>query len=115
MTYEPLTQVQVEMKLREIVKMQEAKSDDYDRLCLIAAEADHAYRLAKAQELLKADGGTVAERDAKALIAIQVERLEAKAACAERDACQERLRTLRSEATALVTLLAAVRDQTVAT
>ena len=109
---EPLTPHQVESKLRAVVNMMEAKAEEYERLSLIAAEAEHAYRLAKAQALVEQDGGTVAERESRALLQVDRERLTAKVSGAERDACKERLRGLHSEVTALVTLSKSVREMT---
>jgi hypothetical protein len=48
-----------------------------------AVQAEHAYRVAKAKALLSVDEGTVPEREAKALLATESDRLAAKLAGAE--------------------------------
>ena len=48
-----------------------------------AVTTEHAYRVAKAKALLAVDEGTVPEREAKALLATENERLSAKLAGAE--------------------------------
>lgn len=55
-----------------------------------AANTEHVYRVEKAKALLAIDDGTVAERDAKALLQVADQRLSAKLAEAE-------LRIVRSE------------------
>ena len=48
-----------------------------------AVNKEHAYRVAKAKALLAVDEGTVPEREAKALLETESERLSAKLAGAE--------------------------------
>ena len=48
-----------------------------------AVTKEHAYRVAKAKALLAVDEGTVPEREAKSLLAVEGERLAAKLAQAE--------------------------------
>jgi len=48
-----------------------------------AVRTEHAYRVAKAKALLAVDEGTVPEREAKALLATEQDRLAAKLAAAE--------------------------------
>jgi len=48
-----------------------------------AVTKEHAYRVAKAKALLAVDEGTVPEREAKALLATESERLAAKLAGAD--------------------------------
>jgi len=48
-----------------------------------AVTKEHAYRVAKAKALLAVDEGTVPEREARALLATESERLAAKLAAAE--------------------------------
>ena len=48
-----------------------------------AVNTEHAYRVAKAKALLAVDEGTVPEREAKALLATQEQRLAAKRAAGE--------------------------------
>ena len=48
-----------------------------------AVNTEHAYRVAKAKALLAVDEGTVPEREAKALLATQDQRLAAKRAAGE--------------------------------
>ena len=48
-----------------------------------AVKTEHAYRVAKAKALLAVDEGTVPEREAKALLATEQDRLAAKLAAAE--------------------------------
>ena len=48
-----------------------------------AVTTEHAYRVAKAKALLAVDEGTVPEREAKALLATEQDRLAAKLAAAE--------------------------------
>lgn len=69
------------------------------------AEADHAYELAHAQSYLKIREGTVAEKQAEALVMVADEKLTRRLAEAKAQACKDRLRAYESTISALQSLL----------
>jgi hypothetical protein len=82
----PVTAVMELTKLSRLLDEAGYRLKDAERK---AVNAEHTYRVAKAKALL-AQEGTVPEREAKALLAVDAERLAAKLADAE-------LRILRSD------------------
>lgn len=74
-----------------------------------AAEADVAFKLAHAKAILEVEGATVAEREAKALLACAESYALHRGADAVLLAAQEAGRSLRSQIDALRTLAASQR------
>lgn len=69
------------------------------------AKTDHAYELAHAQSYLKIREGTVAEKQAEALLIVKEEKLARRLAEAKARACKDRLKAYESTISALQSLL----------
>ena len=69
------------------------------------------YKLAHARQLLRAEGDTVSEREAEALLACADLLRERRISEAIADACRESVRSLREQLGALRSLNANVREQ----
>ena len=78
-------------------------------LLAAAAEADVRYRLAYAKALLRADGDTVGEREAAALLTVADELAERKTTEAVADVCREAVRSLRDQLSAVQSVNANAR------
>lgn len=75
------------------------------------ATKDNTYRKAKASSFLRVQGKNKEEREAKADPFFEGERLEATLAEAEKEACLEHVRSLRTQMGAIQTLVAARRHE----
>jgi hypothetical protein len=105
----PVTPHQVEAELRRLAHKLEERTDALAGLLQAGAEADVAYRLAYAKALLAAEGTTVAEREARATLATQVELTDRKTTEAVADAGREAVRSLRDQLSAVQSVNANVR------
>jgi hypothetical protein len=109
-----LTPTQCEEELRRLSHKLEERTDAFAGLLMEAAEADVRYRVEYAKALLAAEGSTVAEREARALLAVEEERLlltARKDTEAIADACREAVRSLRDQLSACQSANANVRFQ----
>ena len=104
-----ITPTEVEAELVRLADRLEHKSDELAGLLEAAAKADVAFRLAHARALLRADGDTVAEREAEATLAVEAELRERKTTEAVADACREAVRSLRDQLSAVQSVNANVR------
>jgi hypothetical protein len=106
-----LTQTAVEDELRRLIGQAEAVAHDVAARAEDAARAEHAYKVGFARALLRADG-SVAAREAQALLAVEDLHLARKVADARLLAAQETARTIRSNVDALRSLNVSVRHAT---
>lgn len=96
------------MELRtEIRQAQDSLSGALER----AVRADREYRLSRARAYLKSDGKTVSERDAEVELLVDEDRLTAKLAEGQAEACKQRLANLRQEMSALTSMVYLVRSE----
>lgn len=86
-------------------------SNKYARACREAAEKRTEYDVTWAQQLLKARGETVSERQANTTILVKDVMLAARIAEGERDALKERLRALQSVLNATQTRAAFLKEE----
>jgi hypothetical protein len=105
----PVTPAAVEAELRRLAHKLEDRTDALAGLLKTAAEADVEHKLAYAKAILKAEGGTVAEREAAATLAVEAELRDRKASEAVADACREAVRSLRDQLSAVQSVNANVR------
>ncbi len=105
----PLSDIEISAEVWRISGLLDFQVGEIAKRARAAAEADHAYKVAYAKAVLRVEGATVAERDAKALLECEQEHLDHKVADAVLLAAQEAGRSLRSQIDALRTLSAAQR------
>ena len=105
----PLSPVDIEREIIRISERLDWQVGEIARRARHAAEAEIAHKLAYARQILEVEGSTVAERDARALIACATTYAEHKGADAVLLAAQEAGRSLRSQIDALRTLAASQR------
>ena len=105
-----VTPVQAERELRRLARKLESRTDDLAGLLREAAEAEVEYRVEHAKALLRAEGGTIAEREAVAMIAVERLLLDRKVKEAVADACRESVRSLRDQIRAVQSVNANVRE-----
>jgi hypothetical protein len=96
-----LTPAATEAELRRLAKLLEARTDAFAGLLQKAAESEVAQKVAYAKALLVAEGATVSEREAAALVATEKELRARKIAEAVADAARESIRSIRDEMTAV--------------
>lgn len=113
--YEPLTPVQVERRLRQLVTALSKAKNDLEQARNVEVDAKHAYQSARRRALLSSDcpkvtrgGYTTAERDAwvddqAAELEMAFDRAEAT-----RKAAEDHLRTTRDQAVVVATLAKSV-------
>jgi hypothetical protein len=104
----PVTPAQAESELRRLSHKLEARTDSLADLLVAAAKEDVNYRISHAKALLAADG-TVAERDAIAVLAVADELLNRKITEAIADAARESVRSLRDQLSAVQSINANTR------
>jgi hypothetical protein len=109
MTMTPVTPHAAESELRRLARKLEAKTDALAELLTAAAEADVTHKISYARALLRADAGTVAEREAHATIAVESELTARKITEAIADAARESVRSLRDQLDAVRSINANVR------
>ena len=105
----PISSVDIEQEIIRISQRLDYQVGEIARRARHAAEAEIAHKLAYARQILEVEGSTVAERDARALIACATTYAEHKGADAVLLAAQEAGRSLRSQIDALRTLAASQR------
>src|SRR5262249_18119800 len=105
----PVTPHAAETELRRLSHKLEDRTDALAGYLLTAADADVRYKLAHARALLRAEGETVAEREAVAILAVEDELRERKRSEAVADACREAVRSLRAQLSAVQSVNANVR------
>ena len=103
-----LTPVAVERELARLIAAAEQLAHDVATTAETAARAEHAYKAGHAKAYLRADG-PVAEREAKALLAVDELHLDYKIGQARLLAAQEAGRACRSSLDALRSVNATVR------
>ncbi len=103
-----LTQSQVEAELERLVGAADTVAHDIAARAEEAARAEHAYKIGYATALLRCEG-TVALREAQALLSVEQEHLARKIADAKLLAAQETARTIRAQLDALRSVNATVR------
>lgn len=86
----------INQELVEFSKKLAIASNEYTEACVDSAIKRSDYDVAKAKAMLKADGKTVAERDAEVMIICEPTMREARIAESMRDALKERIRALQS-------------------
>jgi hypothetical protein len=99
---------------RELSRLSVKLEEQTDALALLlhaAAEADVNYKLAHARALLGADGDTVGEREAGAILACADLLRERRISEAVADAARESIRSLREQLGAVRSINANVREQ----
>jgi hypothetical protein len=107
--YAPLSPDEITSEIRRISSRLDFQVGEIAKRSRHAAEAEVAYKLAHARQILEVEGPTVAEREAKALLACAKEYAEHKGADAVLLAAQEAGRSLRAQIDALRTLSASHR------
>jgi hypothetical protein len=105
----PVTPAQAEAELRRLARKLEERTDALAGLLETAAAADVAYRVAYAKALLRAEGRTVADREAIATLAVEHQLRDRKTTDAVADACREAVRSLRDQLSAVQSVNANVR------
>jgi hypothetical protein len=106
---QPLSDIEISEAIWRISERLDWQVGEVAQRARRAAEADVAFKLAHAKATLEVDGKTVAERDARALLACAKEYAEHRGADAVLLAAQEAGRSLRSQIEALRTLAASQR------
>ena len=106
MTADPLSQASVESEILRLSGRLDWQVGEIGKRARAAAGAEVDHKLAFARALLEQEGGTVAEREAKALIACAETYALHKGADAVLLAAQEAGRSLRAQIDALRTLAA---------
>jgi hypothetical protein len=104
-----VTPAQVEAELARLSEKLEEKSDKLATLLESAATADVNYKLGHARQLLRAEGDTVSEREAEAVLACADLLRERRHSEALADAAKESIRSLRTQLDALRSINANVR------
>lgn len=99
----------IEGEILRLSTVLEDSTDEFAKLAREAAEAEHAYKIAYHSHLLNATG-TEKARIATAETNSDKKRWAHKSSEAVRDACQEKLRSLRSQLSALQTIAANTRS-----
>lgn len=107
MTLSPVT---VESEIRRLIDAAESVTTEVAVRSEDAARCDHAYKVAHARALLKADGRSEAIRLANALLVVESEHLERKLADAKLLAAQEAGRMIRAQLDALRSVNANLRS-----
>lgn len=98
----PTTDIQAQV---EALRAELAKASlELKRRMEAAVDADHRYRLEKAKAFLRAEGKTVDLREAEVELLVNHLRRDAKLAAGLENSALERLRSLRQEVSAVVSL-----------
>lgn len=103
-----LTQAAVERELERLIAAADTVAHDIADRAEEAARAEHAYKMGYAKALLRCEG-SVAVREAQALLQVEQAHLERKIADAKLLAAQETARTIRAQLDALRSVNATVR------
>jgi hypothetical protein len=106
---QPISDIQISEEIWRLSQRLDWQVGEVAQRARRAAEAEVAYKLAHAKQILQTEGATVAEREAKALLEVAEEYALHKGADAVLLAAQEAGRSLRSQIEALRTLAASQR------
>ena len=107
-----VTAVQAERMIARTLQRLEEATADHAKVCDYAAECEAAYRHAKgykALAIIRADGISAKERDARIELELHDERKSHLHAQAAKESSAENLRTLRARLQALTVVSASVR------
>jgi hypothetical protein len=105
------TQVDVESEILRLSARLEEATDEYARLITLAAEAEVQHKKEWAQATLQSNEGTVAQREAHAVLKTCDALLQRKISEALAGAQKELCHSFRSQLSALQTLAANIRAQ----
>ena len=105
-----LTPDQIASELQRLAAHLERRTDELAELLTAAAEAESAYRSARARALLVADGRTAEIRNAQADHATEHLLHERLTTAAVADACRESIRSTRAQLDAVRSMSASVRS-----
>jgi len=112
----PLSQVEVEERIQEVIQRMEDETEEYDDIAREAAEAEADYRLesgrARLAVIQHGEKMTVGERDARVDVMTAESHKNHLIRQAARNAKREHLQTLRAHLDSLRTLNASIRNQT---
>jgi len=106
---QPLSDIEISAEIRRISERLDYQVGEIAKRSRNAAQAEVDYKLAHAKAILVAEGGTVAEREARALLECAESYALHKGNDAVLLAAQEAGRSLRAQIDALRTLSAAQR------
>lgn len=109
---DPMAQAEVEREIRALSQRLTQVTEEVASASVEAATADATYDLAKAHALLaqQSRGGTVPEKQARALVAVEAQFMEAKTTEAVAKSLYEAGRNIRAQLDALRSINANVRD-----
>lgn len=109
---DPMAQHEVEGEIRELSRRLSQVTEEVAEAAVEAAKTDTAYDLAKATALLTQTGrgGTVPEKQARALLAVEAQFVQAKVAEAVAKSLYEAGRNIRAQLEALRSINANVRS-----
>ena len=108
MTHSP---AEIDLELIRLTQALEEATDDLRELSVDASKKEVEYKRQYARAILQAIGGTVSDREAKAVLETHEALQDRRIAEALRDSCQERCRTLRANISAVQTMAANLRPQ----
>lgn len=97
--------VRVDSEIQRLSQVLDQRVDEYGELAVRAAECEAAYRIAYAKVYLGTEG-TVSAREQTAVVACADQLTERLLAEGIRDSCQESMRSIRAQLSALQTLAA---------
>lgn len=103
-----LTQAAVEREMERLIAAADTAAHDVAARAEDAARAEHAYKVAYAKALLRAEGPVVV-RESQALLTVEGEHLDRKIADARLLAAQESARMIRAQLDGLRSVNATVR------
>lgn len=109
--YTPLNPVQVEQKLREVVRRLEAETEEYEAAAMAAAQAEADWKLHEARTVVQRDGGSVAEAERTARVTAADTYRQYKITDALERAAKERLRATEGVLSALQTVSGSLKVQ----
>jgi hypothetical protein len=105
------TQVDVEAEILRLSARLEEATDEYARLITLAAEAEVNFKRDHAKAVLRSTEGTVAQREAEAILTTVDALMQRKISEALAGAQKELAASLRCQLSALQTLAANIRAQ----
>lgn len=105
------TQVDVEAEILRLSERLEVATDEYARLITLAAQAEVEWKRDWAKAVLRSNEGTVAQREAEAVLATVDALMQRKISEALAGAQKELAHSLRTQLSALQTLAANIRAQ----
>ena len=97
--------MRVDSEILRLSQLLDERVDEYSSLAVAAAEAEAAYRIAYARCYLSTEG-TVSAREQRSVLECSDKLTERLLAEGVRDSCQESMRSIRAQLSALQTLAA---------